>query len=344
MGKAASRVAVSLAQLAATCKVIGNESADEMGFVAVRTLLKTFRAELIIRPLLVEAMIASLEAGDAKSTGKSRWVVLVDSERYSVTEDALRTEAHGRSLPVRFRTTIAHELAHSVAFRPAEFGIRSLVDQGSSGSRGDFVATVERGTDQMSPLLLLPEKTLTKLFSGKHESLTASDLQSTCRTLGISRHVIINRLMLLLRRDDTNDLIERRAVANVGIGMGEWTEAGEAVLRKWPLFINFQNGIVPSLLGKLAKQDHLAVRALIEDSNFVLCGGRAQTVDFTCKAGLHGSGSEKMRARWSVESVAKRPGAQFMFTISKWDDNPASGFVAANDFATIRRKHGADGA
>ncbi len=106
-------------ELAAICNAVGEACSDEHGFVAVRSLLSRFKAELILRPLLVEAMIASVELHDSSA----RWAVLVDSERYPLDTGAIQRESLGSPLPARFRFTVAHELAHAVAFRPSEFGV-----------------------------------------------------------------------------------------------------------------------------------------------------------------------------------------------------------------------------
>ena len=321
MAIATSRTAVRITRLAATCNAIGNELADEAGFVSVRALLFRFQAELVIRPLLVEAMIANVEAAAPDATAKARWAVLVDSERYSVTADAIRDESHEHPLPMRFRTTIAHELAHSLAFRPSEFGIEPLLMPETKSSQQDLVAAVERETDRMAPLLLLPEKILRKLLSGKKTPFTAADLQSVCRHFGISRYVLINRLMLLLRRDEQSGLRESAALRNVGIGIGTWTRQGEAVLRKWPLYINFDNGIVPTPLLKLANQDRLPAKTLVRDDGFVLCGGRSEATELTWDAGLQGSKADEiMQVLFSVEATGNRPESDFLFVISKSSD------------------------
>ena len=39
------------------CTAIGNEIADERGFVSIRDLLRRFNADVIVRPLLVEGML-----------------------------------------------------------------------------------------------------------------------------------------------------------------------------------------------------------------------------------------------------------------------------------------------
>src|SRR5580704_4343442 len=92
--------------LANICTQMGNLCADTNGFVSVRSLLERFQTKLIARPLLVEAMIASMP--NAESEG-SRWAVLVDSERYPVSQLDIERESFSQTLPVRFRFTVAHE-------------------------------------------------------------------------------------------------------------------------------------------------------------------------------------------------------------------------------------------
>jgi hypothetical protein len=309
--------ALDVARLAATCNAIGSECADDVGFVPIRSLLSRFQAELIVRPLLVEAMIANVSASESRS---NRWAILVDSERYSVSMDELAGECLGHPLPGRFRFTIAHELAHSLAFRPTEFGIQPLFRQDTGAARRDLVKAIEGETDRISPLLLLPDRTLSKLLSKWNQPLTANELLSISRDFGISRSALINRLMLLLRRTEQTGLREVPALTNVAIGIGEWTNQGTAVLRKWPLFINFRNGIVPSMLIKLSNQDRLPANSLIQNSGFAPCGGSESTADFTCDAGLAGLvPDERMRIRCTVESTTKRPGSPCVFVMSKFD-------------------------
>jgi IrrE N-terminal-like domain len=300
--------------LAKVCTQIGNLCADAEGFVAVRTLLERFQTELIARPLLVEAMIA--QRPHVESDG-IRWAVLIDSERFPVSEQDVARETFCRTLPVRFRFTVAHELAHSISFRPTEFGMMGQYPKATGVSRRDVVETVEHETDRVAPLLLLPDATLRKCLAGR-KALDAPDLKVLCDNFGVSRHVLVNRLALLLRPADRSDMRESEALANVGIGLGEWDNHGRARLRKWPLFVNFHNQIVPALFAQLAKQDYLAVDSLIDDESFALCGGVNSAAELTCDAGLPGlAADEKMDVRMTVEASSKRPGARFLFALRK---------------------------
>jgi hypothetical protein len=317
MAGSSASTAARLAPLAATCNAIGGELADAAGFVSIRALLSRFQSELIRRPLLVEAMVAHLEHQAPEGKANGRWAVLVDSDRYSVTDQAILDESHERPLPARFRFTIAHELAHSLAFRPREFGIAPLFDADTKASREEFVEAVERETDRMAPLLLLPDKTLRTLLATQKVQWTAPALQTVCRRFGISRYALINRLLLLLRRDEASGLREATALRNLAIGIGNWTAQGEAVLRKWPLYINFDNGIVPGPLLRVANQDRVPAASLIQDSQFILCGGRLGATELTWEAGLPGSKPDQhMRVQISVEPIAKRPNSDFLVTFS----------------------------
>jgi hypothetical protein len=306
--------AQSFEHLAKVCNQIGNVCADADGFVSVRSLLDRFQTELISRPLLVEAMIANRPEAQSNT---SRWAVLVDSERFPISKAQIAREAFSQTLPVRFRFTVAHELAHSVSFRPTEFGMLAQYAKNKDTGRRDIVEWVEQETDRVAPMLLLPESTMKKCLSGR-EVLDAGEFKLLCDNFGVSRHALINRLTLLLRPTEQTDMRETDALSNVGVGLGEWDAHGRARLRKWPLFVNFHNQIVPSLFVQLAKQDYLTVDSLIEDKNFVLCGGVNSRVELTCEAGLPGlKADEKMDVRITVEASSKRPGSRFLFALSK---------------------------
>jgi len=305
-------------RLMAACNAIGNEAGDEEGFVSVRSLLARFRADLIMRPLLVEAMIATVDAPTTSSEGKASWVVLVDSERYAVKDHAISNESIRNPLPVRFRNTIAHELVHSLAFRATEFGIELNRCADSKFSASEYVAEVERNTERLSPLILLPERTLRRLIESKAQPFTANELRVICKEYGVSRYVLINRLKMLRDRSDLSELREHIALTNLAVGLGEWTQQGEGVLKKWPLFINFQNSIVPAPLIRLATEDRLPGASLVADENFVLSGGDALSAELTCDAALPGmKADDKMQVRVTVEPTQRRPGSEFLFVMSK---------------------------
>jgi hypothetical protein len=259
-------------------------------------------------------MIASMPSAESEG---SRWAVLVDSERYPVNQLDIERESFSKTLPVRFRFTVAHELAHSVSFRPTEFGMQGQYAKGKGASRREIVEAVEHETDRVAPLLLLPDESVRKCLAGR-QPLEARELKVLCDNFGVSRHALINRLALFLRPTDPSRMRESEALANVGIGLGEWDNHGLARLRKWPLFVNFHNQIVPTLFTQLAKQDYLAVDSLIDDKSFALCGGTNSSADLTCAAGLPGlKADERMDVRITVEVSSTRPGSRFLFALSK---------------------------
>jgi hypothetical protein len=309
----ANMAVVSSDNLSRICTEIGNACADATGFVSVRSLLERFQTKFVSRPLLVEAMIASV----ARQNDGSQWAVLVDSERYPISEADIESESFSQPLPVRFRFTVAHELAHSVSFRPTEFRMQGLYAKSKGATRQEIVEAVEKETDRAAPLLLLPDAAIRKYLAGRR-ALDAADLKELCDKFGVSRYALINRLSLLLHPAGQSGVRESEALENLGIGLGEWDDHGRARLRKWPLCINFHNQIVPSLFAQLARQDYLAADSVIDDKSFALCGGINPSIELTCQAGLPGmKADERMDVRISAEASSKRPGSRFLFALSK---------------------------
>lgn len=279
----------------------------------VRNLLKRFSARLLIRPLLVEGMLASVESSDEK---KFRWTVLVDSETYPISESDISRESHERPLPSRLRNTIAHELVHSLAFRPAEFGIRLQRVDGKISS-GELVAAIERETEMLSPLLLLSEKALAKLLGDKTEPLSLDELRSVRSSMGISRHVLINRLRLL-GSADSRDFRSRVGLRNLAIGIAEWTEKGDAVLRNWPLFYNFDRNHVPAFLMKVTRQDRLPAKSVFINEAFAMCGGPHNTVDFVTDAGVEAvPNAQKFQVECSIETGNRKAGSECLYVVRR---------------------------
>ena len=75
-----------LQRIASACAAIADEVADDSGFVSMRSLLARFQAHLLIQPMLVEGMLASIQQSNGGANGNDRWAVLVDSETYDVDE------------------------------------------------------------------------------------------------------------------------------------------------------------------------------------------------------------------------------------------------------------------
>ncbi len=306
-----------LERFAEVCTAIGNEVADDDGFVPVRNLLARFHTSLLIRPLLVEGMLASVENKSGNNFDASQWAVLLDSETYPINELQVKEESLEQPLPSRLRNTIAHELVHSLAFRPSEFGIRLRMHSNSEKSQSALVQAIERETERLSPLLLWPEKALAKLLSGKKQSLSVEDLKWVCRSMGISRYVLINRLRLL-RPTDANGFRYRDGLKDLAIGIGSWVDGGNAVLRSWPLFVNFDRNIVPAFLHKLVHQDRMPAKTVFADEMFAMCGGLQNTVEFLTDAGSSAvPNAERMKVQCSIEHANKKNGSEFLYVIRK---------------------------
>lgn len=306
-----------LARIAGACIAIGNEVSDENGFVPVRNLLARFNANLLLRPLLVEGMLASTEQARADTPDAGRWSVLLDSETYPVTEQDIRAENQKRPLPSRLRNTVAHELVHSLAFRPSEFGIQLRTQTDYRASQSALVQEIERKTERFSPLLLLSDKALALLLSDKVRTLSVEDLTWMYRSMGISRYVMINRLQLI-QPTDANGFRYRHGLRNLAVGIGEWVDRETAIFKGWPLFLNFDRNIMPAFLIKLTSQDLLRADAVISDRAFAMCGGSHDAVEFLTDAGSSAlPESENMKVQCSIEHVERKPKSEFLFVIHK---------------------------
>jgi len=303
--------------LAKACTAIANEVTDENGFVPIRSLLARFDAQLIVRPLLVEGMLASAES----ASNKNKWLVLVDSDTYQVTDSALAAESSHAPLESRLRNTVAHELVHSFAFRPSEFGIRlkNLPEDGADSE--EVVRTIERETEHLSPLLLCSERGLEKSLKTKKRSWSIDDLVEVMRSMGISRTLLINRLRLLR---PTNNLRELPGVRNIAIGLAEWNRWGTAVLKGWPpLFLNFDRNIAPGFCFSVLRQEGVLAQDVWKDPSFIMCGGPRKSADLTVDAGTAQSpNSSKMKVHISCEDSQKEAGAEFMYVVHGTEISP----------------------
>jgi len=301
-------------QVVNACNTIANEVCDASGFVQIRRLLDRFDARLLIRPMLVEGMLASVPPEETGSTIGLRWVVLIDEETYRIRTEDVDLETPSQQLPVRLRNTIAHELVHSLAFRPTEFGI-SLNVTSTRQKPADLVHIVEQETERLSPLLLWPERALTTLLQGKQEPLSLAQLVEARRALGISRYLLINRLCLI-RHSDDNGHLTSRGLRNLAIGLAEWQADGMAVTRSWPLFANFDRNLLPALLRKISRQDRLPAKSIFPDVTFAMCGGSNEKVTLSAPAGTEGNPEvERLDVEVSAESTARVAGSEFLFVV-----------------------------
>lgn len=310
-------VPTDLGRFSQVCAAIGNEVAtDEDGFVAIQRLVNRLGATLLLRPLLVEGMVALLGA-DSASQNNRQWAVLIDSDTYPITPSELESESFGNPLHWRFRNTVAHELVHLLAFRADEFGVRAQDITTLKGRQEVIVKKIERGTEKLSPLLLWPEKAVEKFLSNKTTSISVVDLVQVSRAMGISRQVLISRLNLIPEADPLR-IKQTRGLRNVAIGVAEWIDKKVASFRKWPLFINFDRNIVPSFLLQLKEQDRLSASLVVQDKAFGMCGGWAESTNFECRAGVpEAINASSMHVQLSMEGVDRAPGKSFLFLVTK---------------------------
>jgi len=302
-----------LAQFAQACLSISDAAADERGFVAIRHLLARFQAKLIARPLLVEGMIASQRIGG--SSDDCRWLVLVDSDKYKFSDQAIDREYSENALPERLRFTIAHELAHSLAFRVSDFGIQ-LHGLNKEVTPQVLLNAIEDETDWLSSLLLVPQRALATVFKGRREPPSASELAQARQTLGISRPVLVNRLRLL-SSIDPDGLKNGFGFKNLAVGIAEWTAEGNAVLRKWPIFVNFDRNVIPEFLLNLAQQDRLPANSVFNEPTFSLCGGNKACVELTVHGGTPSSPrAERLDIKCSVEGSNAMAGSRAIYVVA----------------------------
>lgn len=303
-------------RIAEVCSGIANEVADDDGFVPVRRLLERFHADLYLRPLLVEAMLAFLDRKDSVASAR-RWTVLVDSETFSVSELDIDNERYRDPLPSRLRNTIAHELVHSLAFRPTEFGIQVQTKLQGKEAENALVKRIERETEKLSPLLLWSEKALSAFLANTKGPVSVGELDAVCKTIGISRYVLISRFRLL-RSIDRHGLLNSPGLTNIGLGIGKWVDGNHAVLRKWPLFVNFERNIVPAFFFKLSNEDELAADIAFADRTFSICGGANDVVECSTDAGTEAAPTEtKFNVECSIGSGDRRVGSEFLFVVRK---------------------------
>jgi hypothetical protein len=304
-------------QLASRCNQIAGEVSDRDGFVSIHRLVERFGVSVLIRPLLVEAMLASTERiGDGRdSENGHRWCLMLDRETHAVKESEITHERFGSPLPARFRNTVAHELAHSLAFRPTEFGVQFPRQFTSEKSKQEFVQSIERETEKLSPLLLLTEAMLDRVFPPNEDRASIQELCITMRSAGASRYVFVNRLNLLDFVDELR-LKSRRSMTNFAIGMGEWLPKGEVIFKEWPFFSNFEGGKVPGFLFQLQKRIPLNVKSVFVDSTFHLCGGSSDSTECVVLGGTpRNPGILSLPIRCSVEVGPRNVGSNFLFII-----------------------------
>ena len=146
------------------CLNICNHVSDSQNFVSIKKLTESFNAKIVLRPLLVEAMLASIDS--KQNNTNKKWSVLINSERYpNITYDDIDNESKSSPLPLRLRNTIAHELVHTFAFNTnGADNFRLTKNRRSNIQKNKFVENIERDTESLSPLLLISNKFIDSFF------------------------------------------------------------------------------------------------------------------------------------------------------------------------------------
>jgi hypothetical protein len=292
------------------CVRLADELSDVNGFIPVRLLAAYFSITVVFRPLLVEAMLASVPASNGS---RPQWMVLVDSDQFNLSQTDYENETAERPLPGRLRNTISHEILHSLSFRATDADFEFRMEKKAGERNEHFVKRIERETEELSPLLLVPEKCLRRLAGLSGISLSHFlDVQRTC---AVTRDVLINRLRLWKREDTTGGLFGG-GVENLGLGTGYW-ERGKAQLRRLPLFMNFRNGHLPHLFTRLQTEESVSVAEVTSAPEFILNGGDQTQVELEGHRQGEFLDYLRMTIRLSVEPRAAAKNGRFLYLIEK---------------------------
>jgi hypothetical protein len=300
----------NLAPLYKACTDIANQIADSDGFVSIRRLLERFRTNLRMRPLLVEGMIGSTHSVEGQTP---QWTILIDSERYPHVASSIDGESTASPLTARFRFTVAHELAHSLAFRTGEFGVKLDGFSGRSESRSTLVQEIEREADHLAPLLLCAEQVLTDRLCQLTEPIDLTFITKLQRDCGISYEVLLNRLALS-RAMDRSGLWQRPHLREFGVVIGEWNSPSEANFRRWPSFLNFSR-LLPKGILNVTQQDKVPFEVAFGPGSLALVT-KGTHLHLTTPAG---TGATPDVAQMSIEIVAEHvnpvPGSLFLVLV-----------------------------
>lgn len=302
--------AQNLGPLFNACTDIANQIADSDGFVSIRRLLDRFRTNLRLRPLLVEGMIGSTRSVDGQPP---QWTILVDSERYPDVGTSIDGESAAKPLTARFRFTVAHELAHSLAFRTSEFGVRLEGYSDKPEGKSALVQQIEREADQLAPLLLCAEQVLTDRLRQLTGPIDLPFVTKLWRDCGISREVLLNRLALS-RSMDRAGLWQRPHLREFGLAIGEWNSPTEATFQRWPLFHNFSR-LVPKGLLTVAEQNKVPFEVAFGEGSLAVVTNGTDLL-LTTPAGTATSPDvAQMPIEIAVEHVKRAPGSLFMVLV-----------------------------
>ena len=278
----------------------------------MRTLAKQFGARIEPRPLLVEAMLAT--DANAKDT-EAPWVVLLDGEQFDISYPQLEHETSQCPLSPRLRTTIAHELLHTLMFRDGKEGPEPNAPREKGRSAKYYVKRMEQLTEKLTPLLLIPESEVDD-FTVK-PSVSFDDFLSLRQRCGVSREILINRFSLLDRQDPRSHRIGLR---NKALGIIHRNSSGNWEMKDWPVFYNFDSNRLPWFIAKLAQGVPVEVSKLTNDTSFVLNGGTDLEIELPGHDVRQGLDYMKMRVRLTVDSNRREQDEALLFFVQRLPD------------------------
>jgi hypothetical protein len=308
----------SIQTIANICAEEADRVADTSGFVPVRALAKRFRAEVIARPLLVEAMLATKTSPDSAdaTVSEKHWLILVDSERFAVTDNDVQDESPSRPLPPRLRNSIAHELVHSLSFRTATPTKKPPPNREKGDARDIAVRKLEKDAERLSPLLLIPYSSLVRL--SRQSCLLPQTLRELQKRCAVSRDILPSRLTLL-SIFDPEGIRYNTCLEDAAVGLGEWIDKNTAQLLDWPLFINFRENRVPDFVAGLSSVGDQLASGVCDDARFYLNGGDGDTVEFDVNNDARLPSYLRMRVRLNIEIVPRAAKAKFFFVVARVD-------------------------
>jgi hypothetical protein len=292
------------------CILLADQLSAANGFVTVRSIAQQFSVSVVFRPLLVEAMLASIPASDSK---RPQWLVLVDSDRYPSGQTFYENESADQPLPGRLRNTIVHEILHSLSFREGEADFEFRVEKLSRETREEYIKRVECETEELSPLLLIPEKCLQRFNDGP--PVTLSDLMAFQSNCAVSKQLLVNRLSFWKRLNETGGSLGG-GLENISLGIGTW-EGRNACISKTNVFSNFRKGYLPDFFRRLQSESKMRLNELVGDQDFIFNGGEKTEVEIDGHQGGEARDYLRMRIRVTVEPITSNTKRRFWILVEK---------------------------
>lgn len=167
------------------CWEIAEKCSDPTGFVSLRSLAEYCRCQVVSRPLLVEAAITK------RTDGSDNWIALLNNEVHVFSDEDFELESNVSPLAIRTRNTLAHEIAHAVAWD------RLGHDLSFGGTLDEKLLQIERSVEAVSPLLLIPRSALahrlSKIIEPKEAARKLGEISSH---FAVSPPVLFNALQL----------------------------------------------------------------------------------------------------------------------------------------------------